>query len=118
MLKLASALLIAFSSERVTDAFESPIHPESIRVRGHHCGSTIRSGVIMLGATEMAASSAETIQDLKSRIDMEIKPTKRGLSASLEERTKIDSLVQSLEALCPYEEPARMPDMAGKGVVE
>eukprot|EP00532_Pseudo-nitzschia_australis_P001774 CAMPEP_0168186050 /NCGR_PEP_ID=MMETSP0139_2-20121125/14201_1 /TAXON_ID=44445 /ORGANISM="Pseudo-nitzschia australis, Strain 10249 10 AB" /LENGTH=263 /DNA_ID=CAMNT_0008107983 /DNA_START=157 /DNA_END=947 /DNA_ORIENTATION=+ len=72
-----------------------------------------------LKATENpTASSPEALQDLKSKIDMEIKSTKRGLSASPEERAKIDSLVQSLEAICPYEEPARMPNMAGNWIVE
>ena len=63
-------------------------------------------------------ASAEEIEDLKQQIKNEIKTTKRGLSASPEQQTKIDSLVQSLESLCPYEEPARMPDMAGKWIVD
>ena len=55
---------------------------------------------------------------MKEKIQNEIKTTKRGLSASPEQQTKIDTLVQSLESLCPYEEPARMPEMAGKWIVD
>lgn len=64
------------------------------------------------------AVSTEEIEGLKQQIENEIKTTKRGLSASPEQQTKIDSLVQSLESLCPYEEPARMPEMAGKWIVD
>ena len=71
-------------------------------------------------STSMSSTSVSTeeIEGLKQQIENEIKTTKRGLSASPEQQTKIDSLVQSLESLCPYEEPARMPEMAGKWIVD
>jgi hypothetical protein len=79
----------------------------------------IRIDAIALKVTPSSiAASKEDVEDLKLKIENEIKSTKRGLSATAEKRTKINSLVQSLESLCPYEEPARRPEMEGKWIVD
>lgn len=65
-----------------------------------------------------ALDANASAQSIKLEIKDTIKSTKRGLSASPEKMAKIDALVQSLESLCPYEEPARMPEMGGKWVVD
>jgi len=75
----------------------------------------IRSRSIVLTAT---AFDSTTAKDLKTEIENEIQSTKRGLQASPEKVAKIDSLVKSLEAICPYSEPARMPIMGGKWIVD
>jgi len=109
--------MLIFSSQK-SNAFVPPIRVEPFEIKRHHSESLSSSIEIALKATTSSTGSTEVIQDLKSQIDDEIKSTKRGLAASPEQRTKIDSLVQSLEALCPYDEPARMPTMAGKWIVD
>ena len=63
------------------------------------------------------SSTNASTEAIKFEIENEIESTERGRSASPEKRAKIDALVQSLESLCPYEEPARMPEMGGKWIV-
>mmetsp|Transcript_22051 Transcript_22051/g.46454 ORF Transcript_22051/g.46454 Transcript_22051/m.46454 type:complete len:299 (-) Transcript_22051:258-1154(-) len=117
MLQITSHLLVVLTVRSV-NAFVQPIHVEGFKRYRYH-GATSRFCESALRAkTSLNTASAEEIKDLKSQIENEIKSTKRGLSASPEERTKINSLVQSLESLCPYDEPARMPEMEGKWIVD
>ena len=102
MHQISLGLLLVFFVPRDADAFVPSTKTEA------YLATSLRS---------TAASTGE-IEDLKEQIQNEIKTTKRGLSASPEQQTKIDTLVQSLESLCPYEEPARMPEMAGKWIVD
>lgn len=63
-------------------------------------------------------SNKSIIEGLKTDIEQEISGTKRGLSANISQRKKIDSLVQQLENACQLAEPARSPLMGGKWIVD
>jgi len=117
MLQITLALLVLVSGKATAFVPPTPIGAFEPKSFLHH--RTSGSNVIALKVSSSPiVDSTKTIEDLKFEIDNEIKSTKRGLSASPEQRTKIDSLVQSLESLCPYEEPARMPEMEGKWIVD
>jgi len=110
--------LLVISSFVKTGAFVPQIRIKASDAERYH-PETSSSIEIMLEATPSSMTeSTEVIENLKGQIRNEIKSTKRGLSASPEKRTRIDSLVQSLESLCPYDEPARMPEMEGRWIVD
>jgi len=117
MLQITLALLVLVSGKAT--AFVPPIPIGAFEPKRFLQHRTSGSNAVALKVSSSPITdSTKTIEDLKFEIDNEIKSTKRGLSASPEQRTKIDSLVQSLESLCPYEEPARMPEMEGKWIVD
>ena len=113
MFRISLGLLVLLVS-RKSNAF---VPPTTIDAFGAKTSRREASEPVVI-ALRLTAASKEEIGDLKLQIAKEIKTTKRGLSASSEQRTRIDSLVQSLELLCPYEEPARMPEMEGKWIVD
>jgi hypothetical protein len=117
MLQISLVLLLLVSGKAT--AFVPPIPIGEVEPRSflHHQTSGSIAITLKVSSSPIV-DSTKTIEDLKFEIDNEIKSTQRGLSASPEQRTKIDSLVQSLESLCPYEEPARMPEMEGKWIVD
>ncbi len=112
MQQITLGLLLVFYVHRHADAFVPSTKTEAFGAKG-----CLREASLVTSLSSTGVSTEE-IEDLKQQIENEIKTTKRGLSASPEQQTKIDSLVQSLESLCPYEEPARMPEMAGKWIVD
>lgn len=59
-----------------------------------------------------------SIESLKTTIEKAIIPTKRGVSATEQQKAEIDSLILELESQCPLEAPARDPRMEGKWRVE
>ena len=67
---------------------------------------------------DSVASATKSIADIKTEIETEIQSTSRGLSASTDQRAKIDLLVSELESKCPLNEPARSPLMGGKWIVD
>ncbi len=111
MFQLTSGLLV-FLISRNADAFVPPTRNDAFGAKISH------RKVSDLVENVLKSSITEDIEGLKVQIENEIKSTKRGLSASSEQREKIDSLVQTLESLCPFEEPARMPEMGGKWIVD
>jgi hypothetical protein len=117
MFQITLGLLVALLS-RKSNAFVPPIRIEAFEAKRYHRGASSSDDIALKATPSSITASTEVIQDLKFQIENEIKSTKRGLSASPEKRTKINSLVQSLESLCPYEEPARMPEMEGKWIVD
>jgi len=117
MFEITAGLLV-FLISRKTNAFVPLTRIEAFKTERYHRGASTSFETALKAAPISSTTSTEAIEDLKFQIQNEIKSTKRGLSASPEKRMKIDSLVQSLESLCPYEEPARMPEMAGKWIVD
>lgn len=113
MFQIASIFfIIIFISFRTITGFVPQLHFDRSKLLG------ARYGILLEATKSQTGTFLKEIKNIKSRINDEIKSTKRGLSAPPEQREKIDSLVRSLEELCPFEEPARMPDMAGKWIVE
>ena len=104
--------LFVFLLSRNVDAFVPSTRNDSFGAKANHRGP---SGPVEIS---LKSTAAEDIEGLKVQIENEIKSTKRGLSASSEQREKIDSLVQTLESLCPFEEPAREPEMGGRWIVD
>lgn len=70
--------------------------------------SALSSGLGADGATALPAAEA-----VKSAILEEIRPTKRGLSTTPEQRASIEGSISKLEGLCPVEAPARDSRMEG-----
>lgn len=112
MFQIASIVFIIFISSRTITGFVPQLQFEHSQLVG------ARYGISLEATKSQTGTPLQEIKNIKSRINDEIKSTMRGLSAPPEQREKIDSLVRSLEELCPFEEPARMPDMAGKWIVE
>lgn len=110
--------LLVFLSFLKTDAFAPQIRIEVFDAERYHPETSSSIETMLEAIPRSITESTEVIEDLKSQIKTEIKSTKRGLSASPEKRTKIDALVQSLESLCSYDEPARMPEMEGEWIVD
>ena len=94
------------------------VPPASIEFGGYHRGDLKPVSIELNAVPSSIFTSGKDVNDIKLQIEDEIKSTERGRKASSDQRTKIDFLVQSLETLCPYEEPARMPEMEGKWIVD
>jgi len=94
------------------------VPPASIEFGGYQRGDLKPVSIELNAVPNSIFTSGKDVNDIKLQIEDETKSTKRGRKASPDQRTKIDSLVQSLETLCPYEEPARMPEMEGKWIVD
>lgn len=67
--------------------------------------------------TATAFDGITSVANIKTEIQSKIQTTSRGLTVSPEEMAEIDSLVKNLETRCPYTEPARMPTIGGKWIV-
>mmetsp|Transcript_6910 Transcript_6910/g.20737 ORF Transcript_6910/g.20737 Transcript_6910/m.20737 type:complete len:324 (-) Transcript_6910:353-1324(-) len=65
---------------------------------------------IASGSVSPSSSSAE---DVKAAIMEDIRPTKRGLSTTAEQRARIEGRISTLEGMCPVEAPARDSRMGG-----
>lgn len=116
--QLASRLLVVLLISQQTDAFVSTKRAERFGPESTYRGAASCLRISLQNALGSTAESTEAIKDLKLEIEKEIKSTKRGLSATPEKKAQVDALVQKLESLCPYDEPARMPDMEGKWIVD
>jgi PAP_fibrillin. len=92
----------------------STIHCSAFAI--HRKGVRMRTGFLKVVAVDVGKDLSVT--DIKNQIDNKIRTTKRGVSATSEQQSNIDALIQCLEKQSPIKEPARSPLMGGNWIVE
>ena len=100
---------IVFTSAFSTSGFSSLIATQQQQIRQNDVVTTQSSSSSLFAATSTTNES-----ELKSDILNLIGRTKRGLSATMEQRIEIEKAIRALEASCQLKEPARDPRMEGK----
>lgn len=103
--------VIALILVPASSAFNPPTTHDARSSRSRSTSST--STTRQLTAVATSTNKSNSLDDLKSQILESIEPTKRGLSASAEQKSTMEAQIRALEAACPLTAPARDPRMGG-----